>query len=121
MVSSALVRFLFILNSLKVEQKDTATWLVLSSHLQLQKEGFLSTWTNSFVGPWDPSQGLHNPGRRCRTILLPCIIYNVPDHIWSSNCCIPILHAQMRKSSSGFFFLGVIHLLLRLLKVQSPD
>ena len=39
--------------------------LVISSHLQLQKEGFLSTWTNSFVGPWDPSQGLHNPGRDC--------------------------------------------------------
>ncbi|PON98052.1 Mediator complex, subunit Med [Trema orientale] len=49
-------------NSVKVEQKDAATTLVLSSHLQLQKEGFLSTWTNSFVGPWDPSQGLHNPG-----------------------------------------------------------
>uniref|UniRef100_A0A0D3AJQ4 Oxidoreductase FAD/NAD(P)-binding domain-containing protein n=1 Tax=Brassica oleracea var. oleracea TaxID=109376 RepID=A0A0D3AJQ4_BRAOL len=27
----------------------------------MQKEGFLSTWTNSFVGPWDPSQGLYNP------------------------------------------------------------
>lgn len=51
------------MNSVKVEQKDTATLLVLSSHLQLQKEGFLSTWTNSFVGPWDPSQGLHNPGK----------------------------------------------------------
>ncbi|GAV80055.1 LOW QUALITY PROTEIN: Med13_C domain-containing protein, partial [Cephalotus follicularis] len=47
--------------SVKVEHKDAATLLVLSSHLQLQKEGFLSTWTNSFVGPWDPSQGLHNP------------------------------------------------------------
>jgi len=49
-------------NSVKVDQKDAANLLVLSSHLQLQKEGFLSTWTNSFVGPWDPSQGLHNPG-----------------------------------------------------------
>ncbi|XP_058103090.1 mediator of RNA polymerase II transcription subunit 13 isoform X2 [Magnolia sinica] len=49
--------------SLKAEQKDAATLLVLSSHLQLQNEGFLSTWTNSFVGPWDPSQGMHNPGR----------------------------------------------------------
>lgn len=47
--------------SVKVDQKDAATHLVLSSHLQLQKEGFLSTWTNCFVGPWDPSQGLHNP------------------------------------------------------------
>ncbi|KAB1228035.1 Mediator of RNA polymerase II transcription subunit 13 [Morella rubra] len=55
------------MNSVKAEQKDTATLLVLSSHLQLQKEGFLSTWTNSFVGPWDPSQGLHNPGRRCHS------------------------------------------------------
>lgn len=49
--------------SVKVDQKAAASWLVLSSHLQLQKEGFLSTWTNSFVGPWDPSQGLHNPGK----------------------------------------------------------
>ncbi|CAJ1847744.1 unnamed protein product, partial [Sphenostylis stenocarpa] len=49
--------------SVKVDQKDAAMLLVLSSHLQLQKEGLLSTWTNSFVGPWDPSQGLHNPGR----------------------------------------------------------
>lgn len=52
----------FILDSVKSETKDSATFLVLSSHLQLQKKGFLSTWTNSFVGPWDPSQGLHNPG-----------------------------------------------------------
>lgn len=50
------------LGSTKLEQKDAATLLVLSSHLQLQKEGFLSAWTNSFVGPWDPSQGVHNPG-----------------------------------------------------------
>ncbi|KAL0356744.1 UNVERIFIED_CONTAM: Mediator of RNA polymerase II transcription subunit [Sesamum calycinum] len=48
--------------SVKVDQKDAATLAVLSAHVQLQKEGFLSTWTNSFVGPWDPSQGLHNPG-----------------------------------------------------------
>ncbi|MCL7047765.1 hypothetical protein MKW94_015268 [Papaver nudicaule] len=45
----------------KGAQKDAATALVLSAHVQLQKEGFLSTWTNSFVGPWDPSQGVHNP------------------------------------------------------------
>ncbi|GLU19597.1 hypothetical protein SLE2022_358380 [Rubroshorea leprosula] len=50
----------------KAEQKDGATLLVLSSHLQLQKEGFLSTWTNSFVGPWDPSQGLHNPDEKIK-------------------------------------------------------
>lgn len=47
--------------SVKLDKKEAATWLVLSVHLQLQKEGFLSTWTNSFVGPWDPSQGLYNP------------------------------------------------------------
>ncbi|MBA0737546.1 hypothetical protein Gogos_011003 [Gossypium gossypioides] len=51
---------------IKVEQKDAATLLVLSSHLQLQKEGFLSAWTNSFVGPWDPSQGLHNPDEKIK-------------------------------------------------------
>ncbi|KAL9455446.1 hypothetical protein AB3S75_010799 [Citrus x aurantiifolia] len=50
----------------KVDQKDAATFLVLSSHLQLQKEGFLSTWTSSFVGPWDPSQGLHNPDEKIK-------------------------------------------------------
>lgn len=50
----------------KTEQKDGATLLVLSSHLQLQKEGFLTTWTNSFVGPWDPSQGLHNPDEKIK-------------------------------------------------------
>lgn len=52
--------------SLKGDHKDAATTLVLSSHLQLQKEGFLSTWTNSFVGPWDPSQGLHNPDEKIK-------------------------------------------------------
>ncbi|KAK7256543.1 hypothetical protein RIF29_29996 [Crotalaria pallida] len=45
---------------------DAATLLVLSSHLQLQKQGFLSSWTNSFVGPWDPSQGLHNPDEKIK-------------------------------------------------------
>lgn len=52
--------------SAKVEHNDAATVLVLSSHVQLQKEGFLSTWTNSFVGPWDPSQGLHNPDEKIK-------------------------------------------------------
>ncbi|KAJ8471301.1 hypothetical protein OPV22_025644 [Ensete ventricosum] len=51
---------------LKAEQKDAATHLVLSAHLQLQNEGFLSTWTNSFVGPWDPSQGAHNPDEKIK-------------------------------------------------------
>ncbi|KAJ4977034.1 hypothetical protein NE237_002140 [Protea cynaroides] len=52
--------------SVKAEQKDAATLLVLSSHLQLQKEGFLTTWTNSFVGPWDPSQGIYNPDEKIK-------------------------------------------------------
>ncbi|EEC79315.1 hypothetical protein OsI_20152 [Oryza sativa Indica Group] len=47
--------------SSKAEQKDALNNIVLSAHLHLQSEGFLSTWTNSFVGPWDPSQGEHNP------------------------------------------------------------
>ncbi|KAG2251525.1 hypothetical protein Bca52824_081661 [Brassica carinata] len=52
--------------SSRAEQNDVATYLVLSSHLRLQKEGFLSTWTNSFVGPWDPSQGLYNPDEKIK-------------------------------------------------------
>ncbi|GAB4835105.1 hypothetical protein Ancab_000013 [Ancistrocladus abbreviatus] len=52
--------------SMRAEQRDAATSQVLSSHLQLQNEGFLSTWTNSFVGPWDPSQGLHNPDEKIK-------------------------------------------------------
>lgn len=52
--------------SVNIDQKDAGAMLVLSSHLQLQKEGFLSTWTNSFVGPWDPSQGLHNPDEKIK-------------------------------------------------------
>ncbi|KAK8938453.1 Mediator of RNA polymerase II transcription subunit 13 [Platanthera zijinensis] len=47
--------------SSRAEQKDAVTGSVLSAHLKLQNDGFLSTWTNSFVGPWDPSQGVHNP------------------------------------------------------------
>ncbi|XP_031502551.1 mediator of RNA polymerase II transcription subunit 13 [Nymphaea colorata] len=56
----------FIEKSAKVEQRDAATFLVLSSHVQLQSEGFLSAWTNSFVGPWDPSQGVHNPDEKIK-------------------------------------------------------
>ncbi|EPS70346.1 hypothetical protein M569_04407, partial [Genlisea aurea] len=52
--------------SLKSDQHDAASVAVLLAHLQLQKEGFLSTWTNSFVGPWDPSQGLHNPDEKIK-------------------------------------------------------
>lgn len=60
MLKSYLFQFF---HSAKLNQRDFAAQLVLSSHLQLQKDGFLSTWGNSFVGPWDPSQGLHNPGK----------------------------------------------------------
>ncbi|XP_057538782.1 mediator of RNA polymerase II transcription subunit 13 [Amaranthus tricolor] len=52
--------------SAKTEQRDGATLEVLHSHLQLQKDGFLSTWTNCFVGPWDPSQGMHNPDEKIK-------------------------------------------------------
>ncbi|KAL7090404.1 hypothetical protein ACP275_12G039000 [Erythranthe tilingii] len=52
--------------SSKGDKKDAVTSVVLSAHLQLQKEGLLSTWTNSFVGPWDPSQGLHNPDEKIK-------------------------------------------------------
>lgn len=52
--------------SWKAEQKDAATYLVLQAHLQLQSNGFLSAWTNSFVGPWDPSQGVHNPDEKIK-------------------------------------------------------
>lgn len=48
------------------EQKDTATFLVLSAHIRLQNKDFLSSWTNSFVGPWDPSQGIHNPDEKIK-------------------------------------------------------
>ncbi|KAL0905396.1 hypothetical protein M5K25_023813 [Dendrobium thyrsiflorum] len=52
--------------SSKAEQKDAATFSVISAHLKLQNDGFLSTWTNSFVGPWDPSQGVHNPDEKIK-------------------------------------------------------
>ena len=79
---------------MKVGQKDAATYLVLSSHLQLQQEGFLSTWTNSFVGPWDPSQGLHNPGKKCDIWLL-MMHFSVMSH-W-------IKKERQRKNYHGFF------------------
>uniref|UniRef100_A0A1D1ZKE6 Mediator of RNA polymerase II transcription subunit 13 n=1 Tax=Anthurium amnicola TaxID=1678845 RepID=A0A1D1ZKE6_9ARAE len=50
----------------KEEVKDAATLSILTSHIQLQNEGLLSTWTNSFVGPWDPSQGAHNPDEKIK-------------------------------------------------------
>ncbi|XP_050371500.1 mediator of RNA polymerase II transcription subunit 13 isoform X3 [Argentina anserina] len=60
--------------------KDVATQMVLSSHLQLQKEGLLSTWTNSFVGPWDPSQGFYNPDEKIKLwLFLPGRYSTVTD------------------------------------------
>lgn len=52
--------------SSKAEQKDALNSTVLSAYLHLQSEGLLSTWTNSFVGPWDPSQGEHNPDEKIK-------------------------------------------------------
>ncbi|KAL6647791.1 hypothetical protein ACP70R_015228 [Stipagrostis hirtigluma subsp. patula] len=52
--------------SSRAEQKDALNNVVLSAYLHLQSEGFLSTWTNSFVGPWDPSQGEHNPDEKIK-------------------------------------------------------
>ncbi|KAL9271921.1 Mediator of RNA polymerase II transcription subunit 13-like protein, partial [Drosera capensis] len=52
--------------SARAELRDAAMRQVLSSHLLLQKDGFLSTWTSSLVGPWDPSQGLHNPDEKIK-------------------------------------------------------
>jgi hypothetical protein len=63
--------------SSKAEQKDALNNIVLLAHLHLQSEGFLSTWTNSFVGPWDPSQGEHNPGN----IYMWCLL-NMYIHIF---------------------------------------
>ncbi|KAL8139747.1 hypothetical protein V2J09_005768, partial [Rumex salicifolius] len=52
--------------SVRINDRDTSALQILSSHVQLQKEGFLSAWTNSFVGPWDPSQGSHNPDKKIK-------------------------------------------------------
>ncbi|XP_051146534.1 mediator of RNA polymerase II transcription subunit 13 isoform X2 [Andrographis paniculata] len=67
--------------SVKVDQKEVANEAVLSAHLQLQKEELLSSWTNCFMGPWDPSQGLHNPDEKIKLwLFLPgqhsCVIEN---------------------------------------------
>ncbi|PWA99566.1 RNA polymerase II transcription mediator [Artemisia annua] len=64
----------------KLNQRDVGAQLVLSAHLQLQKDGFLSTWGNSFVGPWDPSQGLHNPDEKIKLwLFIPGRHSSVPD------------------------------------------
>ncbi|XP_006655580.1 mediator of RNA polymerase II transcription subunit 13 [Oryza brachyantha] len=66
--------------SSKAEQKDALNNIVLSAHLHLQSEGFLSTWTNSFVGPWDPSQGEHNPDEKIKLwLFLPGRHSSVPE------------------------------------------
>ena len=62
--------------SSKAEQKDALNNIVLSAYLHLQSEGLLSTWTNSFVGPWDPSQGEHNPGNNYMWCLLNVYIFS---------------------------------------------
>ncbi|KAM0934563.1 putative mediator complex subunit Med13, mediator complex, subunit Med13, MID domain of medPIWI [Dioscorea sansibarensis] len=70
--------------SIKAEQKDAATFLVLSAHLQLQNEGFLSTWTNSFVGPWDPSQGVHNPDEKIKLwLFIPGRLSSISENVQS--------------------------------------
>ncbi|KAL9233602.1 hypothetical protein vseg_008575 [Gypsophila vaccaria] len=52
---------------------------LLAAHLELQKDGFLSTWTNSFVGPWDPSQGTHNPDDKLKLwLFLPPPLLSPP-------------------------------------------
>lgn len=83
--------------SAKGDQKDAAMFLVLSSHLQLQKEGFLSTWTNSFIGPWDPSQGLHNPDEKIKLwLFLPGHHSSVPEK--AQLAC-----SRLRALASGFW------------------
>ncbi|KAG8086379.1 hypothetical protein GUJ93_ZPchr0010g8621 [Zizania palustris] len=70
--------------SSKAEQKDALNNIVLSAYLHLRSEGFLSTWTNSFVGPWDPSQGEHNPDEKIKLwLFLPgrhSSVYEVIQH-----------------------------------------
>lgn len=66
--------------SSKAEQKDALNRVVLSAYLHLQSEGFLSTWTNSFVGPWDPSQGEHNPDEKIKLwLFLPGRQLSAPE------------------------------------------
>jgi hypothetical protein len=73
--------FLFLwivvsLFSLKAEQKDALNSIVLLAYLQflhLQSDGFLTTWSNSFVGPWDSSQGEHNPGNKLVITCITCL------------------------------------------------
>ncbi|KAK9736067.1 hypothetical protein RND81_04G247700 [Saponaria officinalis] len=58
---------------------------LLCSHVQLQKDGFLSSWTNSFVGPWDPSQGTHNPDDKIKLwLFLPAPHLSLPPSAQSA-------------------------------------
>ncbi|KAL2940682.1 Mediator of RNA polymerase II transcription subunit 13 [Bienertia sinuspersici] len=81
----------------RTEQKDAATLEVLSAHLQLQKDGFLSTWTNSFVGPWDPSQGMHNPDEKIKLWLF------LPGRHSSVAEAAQAAVARLRAVASGFW------------------
>lgn len=81
--------------SAKLNQRDIAAQLVLSSHLQLQKDGFLSTWGNSFVGPWDPSQGLHNPDEKIKLWLF------IPGRHSSPNDKAKTVVSKLRVLASG--------------------
>ncbi|XP_010552283.1 PREDICTED: LOW QUALITY PROTEIN: mediator of RNA polymerase II transcription subunit 13-like [Tarenaya hassleriana] len=83
--------------SSRAEQNDVAIYLVLSSYLRLQKEGFLSTWTNSFVGPWDPSQGLHNPDEKIKLwLFIPGRHASVTENAQSAI-------SKLRVVASGFW------------------
>ncbi|KAK4740779.1 hypothetical protein SAY87_024367 [Trapa incisa] len=79
----------------KLEGNDVATYLVLSSHIQLQNKGYLSTWTNSFVGPWDPSQGVHNPDEKIKLWLF------LPGHHTSVVEAVQVSVSKLRVVASG--------------------
>lgn len=82
----------------RTELRDAATLEVLSSHLELLKDGFLSTWTNSFVGPWDPSQGTHNPDEKIKLwLFVPGRHSSVPDTAQPALC-------RLRVVASGLWF-----------------
>lgn len=77
------------------EQKDTATFLVLSAHIRLQNKNFLSTWTNSFMGPWDPSQGIHNPDEKIKLWLF------LPGHQTSIGATAQAAVCGLKEVASG--------------------
>ncbi|KAK4792713.1 hypothetical protein SAY86_023148 [Trapa natans] len=83
--------------SLKLEGKDAGTYLVLSSQIQLQKKGYLSSWTNSFIGPWDPSQGIHNPDEQIKLWLF------LPGHHTSVIETVQTSVSKLRVVASGIW------------------